>query len=561
VAENGHLWQAGEAPGLQPPRDRRWFVRTVSRALWLLLSFLPVTPVLAWGWVDRSAGLLPRSIHALAVAPDRWLAGGEGRLFESTDRGRSWRLVFSVRSRRPGPQEAERAQGLPSSGRGFLARAERAFRGLRARHQEPHTKARPPDEESAPHGRAEVDRFRAVAIASHLSCGGAERGLWCSVRRGPYRRYPLPRGAAVHCLLADPGGETRILVGGSAGLHAVEADGSLRTLGRDAEVRLLTAAGRRVYAASAQGLAVLGASGLMRVLDGVWGLGHEGSTLSRRRGAPFKALAGHPRDLYAATPDAIARLERGAWRPLPMPPGGSIESLHLCGSRLAALNRDGVWVLDPLGWKNLPPALPARSLACSEGSLLVATAGGVWEESRERDGVGLSQGLDAGRLRQWLGRMESLPSWLAPRRLESRARLASWFPRLAVVARVLSLRDVRSPVTVIDGVLHDAPIYWRGDSILRARGQDRFELMVSMRWPLGSRSAERDRVAALRAQRSLERRRQRLLQEAVALWRALIRLRRDSEGPLRRVLRRRLRTAEITALLEGLLEGPVKERS
>jgi hypothetical protein len=523
----------------------------VARVSGVLLLFLVVAPMRAGGWVDRSAGLVPQSVYALAVAPDRWLAGGEGRLFESVDRGRSWRLVLSIRSRGPELGEAERVgEMLRPPGRGLIARAESAFRGLRGRPQEVRGEVEPRAGESAPPGKPRRARFRAVAIASPLSCAGAERGLWCSVGGGPYLRRPLPRSAAVHALLADPGARSRILVGSSAGLHAVDADGSLRLLGRGEEVRLLIAAGRRVFAAGPRGLVELDPAGLARGLGVQVELWREGGATGRPRGAAVRALAGRPGDLYAARKGAIARLERGTWRPLPTPPGGSIDSLCVCGSRLAALNQGGVWVLAPLGWRDLPVTTPARSLACSEGSLLVATAGGIWKESEDTDGVRLLRGST-----------ERSPSWLAPRDLESRARLAAWFPRLAVVARVLSLRDIRSPVTAIDGAPHDAPIYWRGDPILRARGQDRFELMVSAHWPLGSSSAERDRVAAMRAERFLERRRQRLMQEVTALWRALSRLRRDPEGPLRRVLRRRLRVAEVTALLEGLLEGTGRERS
>src|SRR5205823_7600291 len=138
---------------------------------------------------------------------------------------------------------AERRASPP---RGLGARARAAFRSLEPRASSAN------EDESAAEGGAGVPRrarFTAIAAAGGRACAGGERGLWCGTAAG-LSRVPLPRGAGVRALLAEPGRPGSFLAATQGAVLRVDAGGGAPAVHvRLGGVRWLAASGARVFAA------------------------------------------------------------------------------------------------------------------------------------------------------------------------------------------------------------------------------------------------------------------------------------------------------------------------
>jgi hypothetical protein len=452
-------------------------------------------------WVDRSQGLSPRAVRGLAVGPDRWLAAAGGRLFESRDRGQSWRRVRGpVRRGSPWTERRGESATRRRDARGFAARAGRAFAHLRAGRELAADPAAP--EVLAPDRAAALT---SVAVAPGLACAGGDRGLWCAGSALRFSRVRLGPDAAVHALAPDPSGAERIVATGAFGLALVGADGRAR---RGLRSHPLAGIARRIV-----------------------------------------ALGTHTSDLYAATRHGLWRVGRRGLTPIAAPPGGHVRAIAVCRRRLFAATPGGLWRLAPLGWVREPSPPDVHALGCDRGDLVAATPAGVWLSMPEPSPGRPRRRADPGdlvRLVRAAWRREGL---LEPS-LERRARAARWLPRLDLVGRVLRVRDVRSPETV----LLWPPPRWHHEPVLRMRGMSRAEVLVLATWPLGAAGPERTVWEARRIERRQAVRRQHLWHRIAGWWRARGEDH-DGDRSLLASVRRRLLAAEAAAMIEGLGGG------
>lgn len=509
----------------------------MGRWLWLVLWSGALTPAVARPWPSS------RAVHSVATGDGAWLAGGEGRVFASTDAGRSWQVVLHVHPRGAHVSDRWRAKTRPiAAPRGLRTRALRLFRHVGRR------RAIDDDDEEDPEpfppfgAQARSARFTATAVAPGLACAGSARGLWCARRGGRWRRVRLPRADGVLALLADADGASRLFVGLGGGLFAIDARLRVVPLMRGRAVRRLAAVGRRVYAAGEKGLWRLDAGVPRRV--------------ALLPGRP-QALAGSRGDLYLAARGRLWRLESDRWLALPSVPSGAIRAIAVCGRTLWLAGTRGLWRLGPMGWQERAAGAVVREMACVGSELLLATASGPSLAGRAPKATAA--------LRGWLARLDARlarDGWLAPSRAFSRrARWAAWLPRLTVLVRAASLRDARHPASVLARPWVDRA--WRYDPVLRIRGSERVEVVVVARWPLGDVRPQRRWVETLRVERRLAWLRARRWTRIAHLLRALSAFP-SGQGGLPADVQHRLWRDELRALHEGLApveRAPARGRS
>jgi hypothetical protein len=390
-------------------------------------------------------------------------------------------------------------------------------------------------------------RFRAVAVARGFACAGGERGLWCAGEGDVWARQGLPRGVAVHALLADPTGRQRIFVATDVGVLSVAPGGGRSVRAHVRGAQLLARVGERIAVAGAGGLFLLDAEG-----GAPQAVALEGA---RRRPGPgtdpqIRALGGHPGDLYVATRRRLWRLEREHLVPVPSPRGGALTFLAVCEKRLLAGSRSGLWLLAPTGWRSLHAEDTVHAVACAERRLVVATQSGLLVEEAAAPPTHLR---DSGRSLRSLAEAAFALHGLDAPGLSARARYADWLPRLSFVARRVFANDVRGLRSdLLWPSLAGVPPRWNFDPVLRVRSVDRADFLLLAQWPLGEVHKARGLSEARLAERRHSRVRRRLFYRIAALVHAWRRAPKAEGRTLWRAVRRRLRLAEMAALLDGL---------